>query len=525
MTGHRILPNPAAAALAVQKAVKEIIAEYLQNKKPSSPVFILSSLAEGADRIATRELLRHPNSELHAILPLEIDDYMTDFKSADSQKEFADLIALAGKTVILPSQKDRSRAYEAAGHHVVDTCDLLIAVWDGQPARGRGGTADIVAYARRKNRPIVWIHSEHPGQIIREPIPPRCKVDWAPIEEERLRRHEVEEKQKLESTLEKSLALAAGNTTPEAAALLKERLRRILEYFIPTYVKADQSAIFYQARHRNATRAVFLLAASAVIIVSAQFIFHLPHLLVLGEVLAIATILTLFYWSNWKGWHRHWVDCRLLAEWIRCGIFVDFLRDDDSDQEGRQWTSEWIINSWCIDHFQDLRMHQQKLKALTEDSLPVLKDFFRTAWLNDQRVFHERTAAREIKRHNRISRASEACFWMTFIAAILHLLPHSLYPGLHAYHQSIARILTFLVIALPAAGSAFAGLRSHFQYKKLSRRSGMMAFRLEKLDHQLDRMNSLEELKGKVLTAESLMLHENTDWHVTIGSNPPEKLA
>ena len=35
----------------------------------------------------------------------------------------------------------RDEAYERAGRHVVDRADVLIALWDGQPPRGRGGTA------------------------------------------------------------------------------------------------------------------------------------------------------------------------------------------------------------------------------------------------------------------------------------------------------------------------------------------------------------------------------------------------
>ncbi|HEY1620682.1 MAG TPA: hypothetical protein VGG25_23870 [Streptosporangiaceae bacterium] len=36
--------------------------------------------------------------------------------------------------------------------------DELWAVWDGQPARGYGGTADVVAHARSKGIPVrvIW---------------------------------------------------------------------------------------------------------------------------------------------------------------------------------------------------------------------------------------------------------------------------------------------------------------------------------------------------------------------------------
>jgi hypothetical protein len=40
----------------------------------------------------------------------------------------------------------------------VGLADRLIVVWDGQPARAYGGTADVVAYADRVGVPvrIVW---------------------------------------------------------------------------------------------------------------------------------------------------------------------------------------------------------------------------------------------------------------------------------------------------------------------------------------------------------------------------------
>ena len=47
------------------------------------------------------------------------------------------------------------------GRYVLDRCDVLVAVWDGQPARGRGGTADIVAMARHCGKPMAWIRATH----------------------------------------------------------------------------------------------------------------------------------------------------------------------------------------------------------------------------------------------------------------------------------------------------------------------------------------------------------------------------
>ncbi len=41
---------------------------------------------------------------------------------------------------------------------MLDQAEGLIAVWDGAPARGRGGTAEIVEHARRRHMTvhIIW---------------------------------------------------------------------------------------------------------------------------------------------------------------------------------------------------------------------------------------------------------------------------------------------------------------------------------------------------------------------------------
>jgi hypothetical protein len=43
---------------------------------------------------------------------------------------------------------------------VVDPSDVLVAVWDGEPARRLGGTADVVAYARERGVPAIVIWPE-----------------------------------------------------------------------------------------------------------------------------------------------------------------------------------------------------------------------------------------------------------------------------------------------------------------------------------------------------------------------------
>jgi 8-oxo-dGTP pyrophosphatase MutT (NUDIX family) len=49
-----------------------------------------------------------------------------------------------------------------AGHWIVDHSDLVILVWNGYPAGGRGGTADIASYARLVGCPFIQIHTRLP---------------------------------------------------------------------------------------------------------------------------------------------------------------------------------------------------------------------------------------------------------------------------------------------------------------------------------------------------------------------------
>jgi hypothetical protein len=58
------------------------------------------------------------------------------------------LIERSGK-VIRVAGATPDEAYLNAGRRVADLVDWMIFVWDGGPSRGHGGTADIVAYARK----------------------------------------------------------------------------------------------------------------------------------------------------------------------------------------------------------------------------------------------------------------------------------------------------------------------------------------------------------------------------------------
>jgi hypothetical protein len=67
------------------------------------------------------------------------------------------LVSQATVEVLQTSGTDED-AYMAAGRRVVELSDVMIAVWDAKPAKGKGGTADIVAYAIASDVPVVHIN-------------------------------------------------------------------------------------------------------------------------------------------------------------------------------------------------------------------------------------------------------------------------------------------------------------------------------------------------------------------------------
>ena len=154
VTGHRQLPDVPAAEAGVDAALATIEARF------PGELRILYSLAEGADRLVVRRVLARPGASLVAVLPLSKLDYMADFESQQSREEFLTLLGEAETVIEMPVADSRIGAYEQASRYVVEHSDGLVAVWDGLPARGRGGTAEIVEWARGLGKPVYRVWTE-----------------------------------------------------------------------------------------------------------------------------------------------------------------------------------------------------------------------------------------------------------------------------------------------------------------------------------------------------------------------------
>ena len=165
VTGHRFLTEKDKLVNSIDRVLKKIKETY-QNQNFT----IISPLAEGADRLITIEALKILKAKLFVTLPLPESDYLRDFKTKESKEEFLTLLEKANKKMPLIKTVIREKSYEEAGNYIVNNCDILLAIWDGEKEQGIAGTASIVKKARSLLKPVIIIYAGNRIPGTEEPI-------------------------------------------------------------------------------------------------------------------------------------------------------------------------------------------------------------------------------------------------------------------------------------------------------------------------------------------------------------------
>lgn len=115
----------------------------------------LTCLAKGADQLYA-QILQDRHLPYVAVIPCK--QIEASFSTEEDITLFRRLRTAAAETVTLPFDAPSETAYFEAGKAVVDRSELIIAVWNGLPAKGLGGTADVVKYALDTAKPVVHIN-------------------------------------------------------------------------------------------------------------------------------------------------------------------------------------------------------------------------------------------------------------------------------------------------------------------------------------------------------------------------------
>src|SRR5260221_12709654 len=156
ISGHQQLGDETTVQFVSQQLRELLITYREQAYQQGKDIVAHSALALGADQLFIRTA-----SELG--IPVEViipcAKYGEIFPSREARDEYHRLLRCSRNVHRLPFEDCSEDAYLAAGHWIVDQSDLVILVWNGYPAAGKGGTADIASYSRLVGRPFVHVHT------------------------------------------------------------------------------------------------------------------------------------------------------------------------------------------------------------------------------------------------------------------------------------------------------------------------------------------------------------------------------
>lgn len=167
ISGHRDLKRSEIAKY--KNKIKNILNKLIL-ENPDKEVFVITPLADGADRIMA-ECASELGIRYEVVMPMTLNLYIQDFNEA-SLSEFYTLHARAAGSRSLPLRegntvegikqygKERDRQYASVGYEIVDRSDAMVFVWDGKVNGLTGGTSDIIRYAKEKNARYFIVESK-----------------------------------------------------------------------------------------------------------------------------------------------------------------------------------------------------------------------------------------------------------------------------------------------------------------------------------------------------------------------------
>ncbi|MDH3438979.1 MAG: hypothetical protein OEN48_18640, partial [Betaproteobacteria bacterium] len=468
--------------------------------------------------------------------------YATDF-AADDLQSFHRLLNRAAETTALddgrsdtlPVAPDEARrqAYLRAGRAVADTCEILIAVWDGAEGANGVGTAAIVRYAVERNRSVLWVDANDPSKPVRWLIPndddasPRA---WraapmpATAKDLSLSFHGLAAYNRdpaHDSARAREIAARETATLYAVAArtgLAADCLAPLIRTLLPHYARADQLAARYQALYTTAARWLYGLAAVAVTIPVLQVLFLPDQSWIIGfEVLALLVILALLEIGRHDAWHDKWLQDRHLAERLRTAMFMVLV-----DVAGPRRTAPLerflpfydAVGAW-VGHAAARLTREASTLRCHVDQVGPLRDFVLRAWIDGQTEHHQNSVGRHRGLSRRAHRVGLVLFVVTLVAASLHAV------GIGHVEDArelsawgvIGFTLIALSIALPAWGVAVHAINSMLDRDRISARAERMCRILEyEIARDIEQATSFEELRDAVGRAGELLLRENYEW-------------
>lgn len=360
----------------------------------------------------------------------------------------------------------------------VNGADVLLVVWDGLPARGKGGTADVVAYAKAMGKPVLIIDAT--TQAV-------TKENWAKLER-------VDQ------------SLASLNKLPETAVSPADTSNPALATIAAFQKKCDHAASHGAPQFRRLIVGTVLLHVIATLIAAAALSYglHLMALpwikfLCLAGALGIALVLHRHTHS-----HDSWVRCRLAAEFCRSALATWGLPRaaplfQDLDLPGGRSLTR------------SLHILHSRSSLLQPVSMSEFKASYLTQRIDDQLAYYRKQESRALPLFKRLKMG----FWIGTILALVCTLAYAFAHPLHGdvAEQMQMTLFYFLPISLPVVAASFISLISINDLQRRVARYREMHAMLENSRQQITFCQTWNSLERIVLKTERALLQEVLEWH------------
>lgn len=353
VTGHRnLLP---AEQPVIEERLRNLFGE-LARRFPETPLRLLSPLAEGADQLAAR-VARDMGIEIVVPLPFAFERYAEDFGTEAALAEFHALAKDSARVELYHTDdgnaldsgaSTRALAYARLGMYISDHCEILIALWDGKPGLGVGGTAAVVDYHQfgdmegtSSGQSSARSLAEDDTDLVYHIVCSRQCADgepaagllpgstrWLVADPDRIEVADIPATMaamiRRTGDLNADVARLASAIGPTGAALpgwddafaSHPDIAKTAAFFAAT----DSLANHFSRRHRATLKTLYLFA----VLMGASFIAYAD--LESGPMIFSFQLLffagfALYRWANRQQWHRKFLDYRALAEGLRVQFY------------------------------------------------------------------------------------------------------------------------------------------------------------------------------------------------------------
>jgi hypothetical protein len=457
---------------------------------------LYASVAEGSDVLCV-ETARELAIPVHVILPLPEEEFARDFSSpAAWERSRVQIDRIKGNPSrdsirVVDGNAARPDCYFNQGITMLSAIDVLVALWDGAPSRSPGGTAEMIAQARRMGLPVVVIDSTS-GKVHADQAIEACFAPDATI-------------------AELSQIAASAGIPKEGTAGNPEVLQDSLDA-----IATEEASRF----RPSLARTVVCHGIAALLGAVVAFDGHAASRpawkwpLALLQFILVSAALWMSYRLRRKHTQQRWIRCRFACELVR-SIRASVPLLDPLHLEIAVHRPEW--RRFALSASLLVLEHRPRL-----DSIQLRDEYLVTRLSEshpDGQIRHYRKMSPSATRRWRI--AGKVSIWAASLSPVFVFL--SFLNKLNKYRPvdsawnleqrpSTWILVVFLPIALPLVAGAANSLRHSLDAGRRNERYPQMVARLLAIRTSLEGLTTEYTIRAAVAQSEEALMDELIEW-------------